>query len=116
MRERLHPPRSTVLTSTDKANENITAARADDDDDDGQGGATGSSDAIAELVVGCLEGIERERGICWRIEDSPSLSDEPPFWGKKPDNDIARLRSGGRVRQAEKERKKRGAKGSKPPT
>jgi transposase len=44
----------TVLTSTDKANENIAAARGDDDDDDddddGQGGATVGSDAIEELV------------------------------------------------------------------
>ena len=42
----------TVITSTDKANENIAAARVDEDDDDdhGDGGATVGSDAIEEVV------------------------------------------------------------------
>lgn len=40
----------TVLTSTDKANENIAAARGDDDDDDEGGGAAVGADAIEEVV------------------------------------------------------------------
>jgi transposase len=44
----------TVITSADKANENIAAARGDDDDDDdddgGEGGATVGSDSIEEIV------------------------------------------------------------------